>query len=425
VPVRQGGGGLGGQFGSAVIWQERYSPAKIIPDKLCYSRVPPAVPPGFYAIVDGSGGNALVNHVGSGVYTISANAGGFASSAISSLGIAGDFVLRIKALGFAAAAMVGMNSDPLTSTYFDTIDFAWEPTFGQIYENSAAAVASPGTTAAYYWIWRIGTNLYYGRGATQIEAAVTPDRTVGGVSGTLYFDSTLGTVGDSVEVVLADLVDAPVELASETDTVLALAPLLVRAVGLSTETDSALGRGIGAAPGRSAETDTTLVLAAKEILAVGLASETDSGVALAAKLIRTIGIATETDAAQRSGIGSSPGRSGETDTALARSAVLLRPAGLSGEVDTAFALSAGGVAIPVGRADETDAAVALVARVIRTAGLALELDAAFGLAAVVIGGRAKVWDGAQWTLKPSKVWTGSAWVEKPVKVWDGSGWRLS
>lgn len=37
-------------------------------------------------------------------------------------------------------------------------------------------------------------------------------------------------------------------------------------------------------------------------------------------------------------------------------------------------------------------------------------------------GRAKVWDGSNWNLKPVKVWSGSAWNVKPVKVWNGSAW---
>jgi hypothetical protein len=37
-------------------------------------------------------------------------------------------------------------------------------------------------------------------------------------------------------------------------------------------------------------------------------------------------------------------------------------------------------------------------------------------------GRAKVWSGSAWALKPVKVWNGSAWVTKPAKVWNGSAW---
>jgi hypothetical protein len=37
-------------------------------------------------------------------------------------------------------------------------------------------------------------------------------------------------------------------------------------------------------------------------------------------------------------------------------------------------------------------------------------------------GRAKVWNGSAWVIKPVKVWSGSAWVTKPAKVWNGSAW---
>jgi hypothetical protein len=38
-------------------------------------------------------------------------------------------------------------------------------------------------------------------------------------------------------------------------------------------------------------------------------------------------------------------------------------------------------------------------------------------------GRAKVWNGSAWVIKPSKVWNGAAWVVKPAKVWTGSIWK--
>ena len=51
--------------------------------------------------------------------------------------------------------------------------------------------------------------------------------------------------------------------------------------------------------------------------------------------------------------------------------------------------------------------------------VALEQWASVATAAT---GRAKVWSGSAWALKPVKVWSGSAWVEKPLKVWNGSAW---
>lgn len=40
-------------------------------------------------------------------------------------------------------------------------------------------------------------------------------------------------------------------------------------------------------------------------------------------------------------------------------------------------------------------------------------------------GYIKVWDGAQWNLKPVKYWNGSQWIQKPLKFWDGAQWTLA
>lgn len=164
---------------------------------------PADIPTGTYAIVDNGG--TLVVYQGDGVHWIerTTSAGGFTAGAVSTAGFAGDFVLRLKMLAFVGASIVGMNSDPLTDNDFGGIEHAWEPTFGQIYENGLIAT-SPGTTPTYYWIWRVGTNLSYGRGATLPDAMAAPDRTVV-TSATLYFDSSFAGDGDKVEVLLMDM----------------------------------------------------------------------------------------------------------------------------------------------------------------------------------------------------------------------------
>jgi hypothetical protein len=53
--------------------------------------------------------------------------------------------------------------------------------------------------------------------------------------------------------------------------------------------------------------------------------------------------------------------------------------------------------------------------------VALEMWASVATAAAPTG-RAKVWNGSAWVIKPVKVWSGSAWVLKPAKVWNGSAW---
>lgn len=51
------------------------------------------------------------------------------------------------------------------------------------------------------------------------------------------------------------------------------------------------------------------------------------------------------------------------------------------------------------------------------------LPGEFFTQSVGMGGRLKVWTGAQWALKPVKVWNGSAWVERPVRAFTGGEWR--
>lgn len=52
----------------------------------------------------------------------------------------------------------------------------------------------------------------------------------------------------------------------------------------------------------------------------------------------------------------------------------------------------------------------------------LVLPGEFFTQSVGIGGRLKVWTGAQWVAKPVKVWDGQAWVVKQLKGWGGAGW---
>jgi hypothetical protein len=53
---------------------------------------------------------------------------------------------------------------------------------------------------------------------------------------------------------------------------------------------------------------------------------------------------------------------------------------------------------------------------------ALEMWAPSDIGPAPSTGRAKVWNGTAWVIKPVKVWSGSAWVTKPLKVWNGSAW---
>lgn len=160
-----------------------------------------------YGIVDN--GNTTVTHLGGGIFTVEKTAGASAygnASAVSSIGTTGDFVLRVNATALPGGMMVGMNSDPLTDNDYLSIDYTWNnphPGLGTIYE-SGVNISSPGGSANH-WIWRVGTTLYYGRGADLATAQAAPDRTVAGATATLYFDSSFLSIGDKVEVELFDL----------------------------------------------------------------------------------------------------------------------------------------------------------------------------------------------------------------------------
>jgi len=165
------------------------------------------IPSGSYAITDHA--NTSVVHIGSGVHTItkSANDGSFNASAVSSVGLTGDFVLRVKSLLINGGIYLGMNSDPLADNTEASIDFAWNNPFsvlGNIRE-SGALIASGLGSSDYHWIWRVGTTLGYGRGPDIATAQASPDRTVPGTSGTLYFDSSFLAIGDKAEVLLSDI----------------------------------------------------------------------------------------------------------------------------------------------------------------------------------------------------------------------------
>lgn len=143
--------------------------------------------------------NTTVVDTGGGVYTIE-RTGGATASAVSSVGCPGNFILRVKDLVSSNGVFFGMNTDPLTGDDLGSIDFAWVTLFGQIYE-SGVLISSPGAVATYYWIWRIGSTLYYGRGATFAAASASPDRSLTN-SATLYFDSSISANNEKIEAYL-------------------------------------------------------------------------------------------------------------------------------------------------------------------------------------------------------------------------------
>lgn len=171
-----------------------------------HSVAPPDLPVNSYAIVNNN--NTLVTHIGDGVHIIQKTTGtaGYDASAVSSVGLGGDFVLRIKITGTPTGNYgAGMDNAPTGSDSYDAIDHEWFRNTGlaewYVFENSAGPITAAFTDATYAWIWRTGTTIGYGRGATLATAQAAPDRTVTD-SATLFFDSTFFDVGERLEVKL-------------------------------------------------------------------------------------------------------------------------------------------------------------------------------------------------------------------------------
>lgn len=160
--------------------------------------------------------NTTVTPLGGGEYTIEKTAGtdgAYDASAVSTTSFSGDFLLRARLLTEGANSnltMVGMNSDPLADNNYASIDYAWAWAHGSdtwwIYQGGTMILQFL-APATYVWIWRQGTSLKMGRGATLADAAASPDQSLTS-SATLYFDSSLWSTGDKFEIYLSDTLPA-------------------------------------------------------------------------------------------------------------------------------------------------------------------------------------------------------------------------
>lgn len=155
--------------------------------------------------------NTAVTYRGGGVYEIEKTAGAvdtYDASATSSASIAGDFVLRLRNLAGSRQFIGGVNSDPTTNDSFNSIDFGALYFVGSniwgCYENGTGVVTGLTETAKYFWIWRTGTTLGYGRGDDLATAQASPDRTTTS-SATLYFDSSIDRLNDRFEALLYEI----------------------------------------------------------------------------------------------------------------------------------------------------------------------------------------------------------------------------
>jgi hypothetical protein len=120
------------------------------------------------------------------------------ASAVSDQAMAGDFVLRAQALG-NPLLYVGVSANPLAGNGPTTIDRAIQlsGTSGRCYESGFFRPPLF-TPVGFVWLKRAAGMLYYLTGADL--ATATAVRMVSGVTGPLWFDSSLLRAGGAVEV---------------------------------------------------------------------------------------------------------------------------------------------------------------------------------------------------------------------------------
>ncbi len=146
--------------------------------------------------------NTSVSALGGGVWRIT-KTGGFADSfdaaAVSTAGIAGDFVLRAKRVGGSARLMVGVAVNADEDTGYVGIDYsaAYRDGVIEVFERGDYRTYTD-LVGGFLWIDRVGSMLRYRCGAKRKDATVI--RTVSGVTAPLFFDSSLVTPGCAVDV---------------------------------------------------------------------------------------------------------------------------------------------------------------------------------------------------------------------------------
>lgn len=123
----------------------------------------------------------------------------FDAPAVSVAAIAGDFVLRGRRVGAADRLMIGVTADPAEDTGYIGIDYAvaWRGNVVEVFERGDYRTYSF-VEDAPVWIERVGTTLRYRYGRRRREATLL--RSVSGVGGPLFFDSSLVTPGCAVDV---------------------------------------------------------------------------------------------------------------------------------------------------------------------------------------------------------------------------------
>ena len=146
--------------------------------------------------------NTGVTAIGGGAYRIVKTGGfdeSFDAAAVSTVAVAGDFVLRAQRVGDSARLMVGVAVNADADTGYVGIDYsaAWRGGVIEIFERGEYR-AYTDAIGGYLWIDRVGSTLRYACGPRRRDARVI--RTVAEVTAPLAFDCSLVTPGSAVDV---------------------------------------------------------------------------------------------------------------------------------------------------------------------------------------------------------------------------------
>ncbi|MES2442158.1 MAG: LysM peptidoglycan-binding domain-containing protein [Pseudomonadota bacterium] len=150
------------------------------------------------AMIVGASGTTVTQQP-DGLYRVTKTAGTtgtWSADAHSSTKVDGDFTLLVKPNQNTQPLLVGLSTAPAATSGITAFDYAFYLDFGNIYSWEAGTPTSLGVGYAAgdsLTISRVGSTISYYKGATLL-------RTVTGATGALYFDSSLGTIGSSMDI---------------------------------------------------------------------------------------------------------------------------------------------------------------------------------------------------------------------------------
>lgn len=165
----------------------------------------------FPAISNVSG--TTVTAIGGSLYTIEKTGGVTATydaAAVSASGFSGNFSLQMRQTVGNSGPFIGVSANP-TAANGAIIDRSWQLfSTGTLWRMFESGTLQGGSLAAsaYAFIWRTGSTVGYGRGATLAAAQAAPDRTVTDTS-SLFLDCSLPNTSDKIEVLFSGTQNLP------------------------------------------------------------------------------------------------------------------------------------------------------------------------------------------------------------------------